>query len=435
VAPDALAMTALTAPVKGNTLILLGAGAVMVTTLWLSSKARSVTQTEVNLGRQDEGVERFKPGPVSRGIVRAFVSAGEATMERVPEQWRTGIAERFAREKAHTFDLDRPAFDTLRASVNLAVASVLIAFATSLKLPLSTTFVSFMVAMGTSLADQAWGRDSAVYRLAGVFSVIGGWLVTALAAFTLAGTFAFLIHSFGTPAVVVLLAAAVFALVHTHRYHANRSRMQQLMVAASPDRMDRDALLLQRHFRELVIRNAEIIDRALTVLVSRKRKKTRKLRASVQDDLGATQATESEFVRRLNRLKPQIEPWLMRQLDVLACERDFVQSAGTVVDLVSEHVLNEHTEPSPRVAAAIQEVRTAFEAAFGAVAGEESTRREGARADALRAVEQRLDALTERVLEDLYAGERSTRNTTLLLSAVLELRDVQRELRRASEWT
>ena len=179
-------MEALLEPVQGNTLILVGAGAVMVATLWLSSKARSVTQTEVNLGRQDDTAERFSPGPISRGIVRTFVTTGEAAARAIPGQWQTGLSARFAREKARAFDLERPAFDTLRASVNLTVASMLIIFATSLKLPLSTTFVSFMVAMGTSLADRAWGRDAAVYRVAGVFSVIGGWIVTALAAFLMA---------------------------------------------------------------------------------------------------------------------------------------------------------------------------------------------------------------------------------------------------------
>ena len=190
---DTMTMEVLAEPVRGNTLILLAAGGVMVITLWLSSKARSVTHTEVSLGRQDEGAERFRPGPVSRGIVRTFVAAGETTRRAIPRQWRTGLAERFAREREHSFDLDRPAFDKLRASVNLTVASILIVFATSLKLPLSTTFVSFMVAMGTSLADRAWGRDSAAYRLAGVFSVVGGWFVTAAAAFLMAAIFSWFV--------------------------------------------------------------------------------------------------------------------------------------------------------------------------------------------------------------------------------------------------
>lgn len=226
--PERMTMEALLGPVQGNTLTLVAAGIVMVLTLWFSSKARSVTQTEVNLGRQGDGHERFRPGPVTRGIVRSFIATGEAVVRTIPPQWRTGLAGRFAREQQHSADLDRPAFDTLRASVNLTVASILIVFATSLKLPLSTTFVSFMVAMGTALADRAWGRDAAVYRLAGVFSVIGGWFVTALAAFTIAGSFAVLIRLFGGYAIGTLVVAAFLALAHTHRYHARRSKTQAL---------------------------------------------------------------------------------------------------------------------------------------------------------------------------------------------------------------
>lgn len=223
-APEELTMEALSEPVRGNTLVLLGAGVIMVATLWLSSRARAVTQTEVDLGRQGEGSERFAPGPFSRGIVRTFIATGESAMRAVPGPWRLGIASRFAPEGQQETDLDPPAFDTLRASVNLTVASILIVIATSLKLPLSTTFVSFMVAMGTSLADQAWGRDSAAYRLAGVFHVIGGWFATAVIAFFMAATFAVLIRQVGTAAVAGLAALSVFALIHSYRYHKRRLR-------------------------------------------------------------------------------------------------------------------------------------------------------------------------------------------------------------------
>jgi hypothetical protein len=133
--------------VRGNNLILLGAGVVMALTLWFSSKARSVTKTEVTLGRQDEGTERFRPGPVSRGLVRLFIATSDGLRTVTPPHWQTGISRRFEREDLAVKMHDAPAFDLVRASVNLAVASILIAIATSLKLPLSTTFVSFMVAM------------------------------------------------------------------------------------------------------------------------------------------------------------------------------------------------------------------------------------------------------------------------------------------------
>ncbi|MDJ0749344.1 MAG: inorganic phosphate transporter [Woeseiaceae bacterium] len=434
IAPEQMTMEVLKEPVQGNTLILVGAGAVMVATLWFSSKARSVTKTEVDLGRQDDGAERFRPGPVSRGIVRTFITTGEAAMQAVPKPWRIGIADRFVREKARTFDLERPAFDTLRASVNLTVASILIVFATSLKLPLSTTFVSFMVAMGTSLADQAWGRDSAVYRVAGVFSVIGGWLLTALAAFLMAAIFATLIKLAGAPAIVLLVFAAAFALVRTHRYHTKRSQMEQLMIVSSPDKMDKDALTLRQHFMTSLQNNAKVLDNVLRILVKRKRKAAKKLRKALDADIVATRETENEFVRRLNRIQPKIEPWLMNQLDVLSCERDLLQSASTLADLAGEHVLNEHEPPSPAVAGKLGHLRDLFRNAFSDVAGEVLAPEDRVSSSPIQDIATELDALTALVLEELYSGERSTQNTSIMLGIVLEMRDLHRELQRASAW-
>jgi phosphate/sulfate permease len=431
---DQMTMEALREPVRGNTLILLGAGAVMMVTLWVSSKARSVTQTTVDLGRQDDGAERFRPGPVSRGIVRAFVATGEAASEAVPRQWRTILSERFAREQSSTFDLDRPAFDKLRASVNLTVASILIVFATSLKLPLSTTFVSFMVAMGASLADRAWGRDSAVYRLAGVFSVVGGWVVTAAAAFLMAAVFAVLIKGFGAVAIAVLVAAATLALIHTHRYHQTRSKMERMILVSSPDQMDRDALTLRRHFAETLQRNADVLDAVLTVLVSRKRKSAKKLRRALEKDVLATRETETEFVRRLNSVKPRIEPWLMKQFDVLSCERDMLQSAMTMADLAVEHVMNEHTPPSEPVAESLSRLRALFQDGIAELPGSRQALVERPGHSPARAIGDELDALTRLILEDLYGGTRSAQNISILLGIVLAMRDLNRALHRAASW-
>jgi len=429
---DAMKMAVLAEPVQGNSLLLLAAGGVMVTTLWLSSKARSVTQTEVNLGRQDDGAERFTPGPVSRGIVRSVMAAGDAAGRAVPGQWRTGLARRFERERRQSFDLDAPAFDTLRASVNLTVASILIVFATSLKLPLSTTFVSFMVAMGTSLADRAWGRDSAAYRVAGVLSVVGGWFVTALCAFLMAATFATLIRLFDGYAVGALAAAAAFALVHTYRYHARRSRMEQMMRLASPDSMDRDSLVLRKHFVESLRYNAAVLDDVINALVKRKRKLAKKLRATLQADIDVTRKTEAEFVRRLNRVKPRIEPWLLGQLDFLACERDLLQSSTTLTELAAEHVLNEHSPPSAEVQACLLTLKDLFRESIALQTDgpvETDTRHQGS---PIPAIDKAIDRLTEQILEDLYSGRTSTRNTTLMLGIALEMRDLNRELERSA---
>jgi phosphate/sulfate permease len=175
-------MEALQKPVQSNTFLLLIAGAIMVATLCLSRKARTVQKTEVTLGRQDEGIEFFGSSMFSRIILRMVFAVSDFVRILIPASLKKTISGRFHRRAypiTPVVDERPPSFDLLRASVNLITASVIISFATSLKLPLSTTYVTFMVAMGTSLSDQAWGRESAVYRVTGVITVVGGWFFTA----------------------------------------------------------------------------------------------------------------------------------------------------------------------------------------------------------------------------------------------------------------
>lgn len=218
-------MQALAAPVRTPTVLLLLSGGIMVLTLWLSSKARKVVQTSVDLSRQDEGDERFRPNFLSRQVVKFSIRATDNLGRLFPLGLRKRIDRQFEKPYAYVPKgrvQDMPAFDMVRASVNLMVASVLISIATSMKLPLSTTYVTFMVAMGTSLADRAWGPESAVYRVAGVLNVIGGWFFTAISAFSAAAVSAYIIHLGGFPAVVVLLVVA-FVLIGRNYLTHNRS--------------------------------------------------------------------------------------------------------------------------------------------------------------------------------------------------------------------
>ena len=215
IAADAYTMEGLATSVQTPTLLLLVSGVVMVLTLWFSSKAKNVVKTSVDLSRQDEGDERFQPNFLSRQIVKYSIKASENLSGLIPTALQAKIDKQF--EKPYVYIpksrvQDLPAFDLVRAAVNLMVASVLISLATSMKLPLSTTYVTFMVAMGSSLADRAWGPESAVYRVAGVLNVIGGWFFTALSAFTAAAIIAYIIYLGGFTAVVVLLIVA-FALI------------------------------------------------------------------------------------------------------------------------------------------------------------------------------------------------------------------------------
>jgi phosphate/sulfate permease len=219
--PLTATMGALSGKVHTPTYLLLLAGVIMTLTLWFSKKSRTVSQTELSLSQQEEGSERFESIFLSRAIVRLTLSLSETMRGLVPKSLRTLISRRFDPAAANLIPAEgnRPSYDLLRASVNLMVASAVVSFATANKLPLSTTYVTFMVAMGTSFADQAWGRESAVYRITGVLTVIGGWFLTAVIAFTFAGLFATVIFYAKGFGVLLLIALAATLIVNAHRKH------------------------------------------------------------------------------------------------------------------------------------------------------------------------------------------------------------------------
>ena len=223
-------MDGLAGKVPNPTLLLLLAGVVMVITLWTSKKARSVVQTSLDLGRQEEGYERFASYAVSRSIVRNFGKMATSINNFLPEKIKRGVENSFDQSPfiKSTMHLGKeaPSFDMLRAAVTLVVASILIALGTSLKLPLSTTYVTFMVFMGTSLADGAWGRESAVYRVSGVLSVIGGWFFTAISAFTVAFVLAGIFYFGGTIAIILILILAGVLIYRTHRLYTDKMEEQ-----------------------------------------------------------------------------------------------------------------------------------------------------------------------------------------------------------------
>ena len=222
ISADMFSMEVLADKVATPNLLLFMAGMVMVVTLWVSSKAKKVTKTEIDLARQRDTKERFEPNFLSRGLVRLAMNSSKLTSAIVPSKLREKINSQFkvpVLQMSSKKALELPAFDMIRASVNMMVAAILISIATSFKLPLSTTYVTFMVAMGTSLSDRAWGSDSAVYRVAGVLNVIGGWFFTAFIAFTACGLVAFLIHLGGPTAIAILIFAAILILVRNYVSH------------------------------------------------------------------------------------------------------------------------------------------------------------------------------------------------------------------------
>lgn len=218
--PETFMMVSLHDSAKTPLIFLIAAGAIMVFALATSKKARKVTETEVGLSRKNEGDEMFGSSKMARSLVRWANSVGTTVDNITPNGVKRFIDRRFQMpEEVKSSDA---AYDMLRASVNLCVASLLIALGTSLKLPLSTTFVTFMVAMGSSLADRAWSRESAVFRITGVLTVIGGWFITAGVAFTAAFFVALAMNFGGIVAVVLIVAAGIYSIIHSQRRFSKR---------------------------------------------------------------------------------------------------------------------------------------------------------------------------------------------------------------------
>ena len=256
-------MEALKQPMQSNTFQLLIAGLVMVLTLWLSKKSRTVSQTELSLGRQDEGIERFGASTLSRIVVRMVYGLFQFVSTVVPVSLRQKIAQRLdaASYTVGTGGPGRaPSFDLLRASVNLVVASAVVSFATSLKLPLSTTYVTFMVSMGSSLADQAWGRESAVYRVTGVLTVIGGWFFTAVAAFSVSLVFASVIFYLKLYGVVSIIILVTVLIINSFRYHHKKGEEDRMVEAFSLKNVNTSQEAIRTTFQQTGLFLKEVSD-------------------------------------------------------------------------------------------------------------------------------------------------------------------------------
>ena len=223
---DTFLMTSLLGPAQTPWYFLVGSGVVMVIALATSKKAQNVVKTSLDLSRQSDGEESFGTSPVARVLVRNCSNISATLLSIVPTPVKNWIDSRF--NQSEMIMDDKASFDLVRASVNVVLSGLLIALGTSLKLPLSTTYVAFMVAMGTSLADRAWGRESAVYRITGVLSVIGGWFITAGAAFTICFIVALLIYWGGIPALVAMIGLAIYSLVRSHFAYKAKLRKEAL---------------------------------------------------------------------------------------------------------------------------------------------------------------------------------------------------------------
>ena len=217
---DALSMNSLNTMSAANTVYIILAGLVMVVTLLTSKKAKIVLQTSLDLSKQNGGNESFGSSAVARALVRFTNNMVNAIDSILPAKVKVWIEKRF--DNREMILEENAAFDLIRGSVSIVLASMLIALGTSLKLPLSTTYVTFMVTMGASLSDRAWSRESAVYRVTGMFSVIGGWFITAIVAFLICFLIALLFYYGGVVAMVAMIALAVYIIIK-NRAKANKT--------------------------------------------------------------------------------------------------------------------------------------------------------------------------------------------------------------------
>jgi phosphate/sulfate permease len=223
-AANEFSMGVLSDKVATPTLFLLLSGFVMILTLVFSSKAKKVVKTSLDLSNQFETRERFKPNALSRYLVRFFIGANHLFRKLLSKDQLFSLGKTFTPVAPENNGIGAPAFDKLRASINLVIAAILIAIATSYKLPLSTTYVAFMVAMGTSLADRAWGSDSAVFRVAGVLNVIGGWFLTAISAFTVGGVIVYLLYIGGVQVIAVIIFIILLLVGKNYIQHKKENK-------------------------------------------------------------------------------------------------------------------------------------------------------------------------------------------------------------------
>ncbi|MDX9928618.1 MAG: inorganic phosphate transporter [Bacteroidales bacterium] len=344
-APDSLTMEGMAGAVKTPGIMLLISGLIMVMALWLSKKARSVTQTELNLSRQSEGSERFESNLFSRVIVRQGVDLNRFFKFILPDRFIHWLDSRFDQAEALNRQKESGAqFDFLRASVNMVVASTLIAIGTSYKLPLSTTYVTFMVAMSTALADRSWGRESAVNRISGVVTVIAGWFFTALAAFTISMLVAMFLMKSGFTGIVVsllLTSAVVFLSFRAHKRRTAKSETQA--ASEAPRRKAGDYIPeCQNFIISNMLQVSGFYDKSILGLIKEDRKKLRKLRrdiAGMNVEIKSRKDTAHIFIRKVSEENIEAGAYYVQIFDYL---RESGHSMTYLNGPVYNHVMNNH---------------------------------------------------------------------------------------------
>jgi len=328
--------------------LLLFTGFVMILTLWFSKKARHVIDTGVNLSRQSEGgEEKFSSNFLSRFLVRITVICANAVEFVMPKSLSRKIDRRFEKPEPdpNVKEEDLPAFDLVRAAINLVVSSSLIAFGTSFKLPLSTTYVTFMVAMGSSLADRAWGRDSAVYRVAGVLNVIGGWFLTAIVAFIGAFIVSGILYYGSVIGLIVMIMVVGFVLIRNAVIYRNKQKAK-----AQGKRFERADLATiggvikesSNYVSETIFRIDELYSKVVKNLGTQdlaKLTKNKKNAKKLEKELDELKGNVYYFIKSLNESSVASSKFYILILD---CLQDMAQCLTAITLNSYEHVNNNH---------------------------------------------------------------------------------------------
>ncbi|TKG93420.1 phosphate permease [Puteibacter caeruleilacunae] len=346
----AFSMQALGGKVATPTYMLLISGLVMIITLITSKKAKQVVATSIDLSRQEEGDERFGSSYFSRLLVRNTISFNKKLKAIMPGVVVKGIENRFDPVKPSEIvvekEEDRPAFDLIRAACNLVVASILISIGTSLKLPLSTTYVTFMVAMGTSLADRAWDRESAVYRISGVFTVVGGWFLTAFIAFTVAGFVATFISLGGNFMIFVFVAIAGFMIIRTHTLFNKRKAKED---EADEDELSESIVNIQkvldkskRNAVNAIIASSKAYDVCLNGFFVEDRNQLKEAKVLVNEFNKKAKKLKANLFKTIQKLQQEDIETGHYYVQVLDYLREMAHSVNFVVRPVYEHVENNH---------------------------------------------------------------------------------------------
>ena len=361
---DQYYMTALAEPVQTNPIFLFIAGIIMTITLWTSKKARSVVQTSVNLGRQEEGAERFQANNLSRGVVLSISSMAKAVSALIPGKTKDKMADRFV-DRSGIEKLppeDRPAFDMVRASVNLIVAAGIILVATSMKLPLSTTFVSFMVLMGTSLADRAWGQGSAVYRVSGVLTVIGGWFLTAIIALTVSMIFASLLVNFKVWALIGLVLIAVLMIFRSFLFYRHHRYKAEVNLELADKWFKSDFQEIESEVRKKLSFILERIDlaysRTIDALINKNIKELNELLIRSKDFESTNDLYKVKMTQQIKDVPEKYREGGKTLMLVYDLEDDLLFALITIIKACQRHIINLHPTIQPEQAARLENART-----------------------------------------------------------------------------